>query len=153
MERNLSLHVPNKVKNLMWSACRNSLPTKQNLVHRKIIECPFCDHCKQVPKSTLHALWTCQALDVVWENEDLWSCRRNNFFMDFKELLSWFIKHQQNVELFFFTAWSVWTQQNQVRLNQLSYSSHLIASVAKERLEEFLVVQPPPWLCPLVVRS
>lgn len=57
------------------------------------------------------------------------------------------------MELFSIIAWFVWTQRNQVRLNQLSCNSHLIASVAKKHLEEFLVVQPPPWLRPVVVRS
>ncbi|KAL4626029.1 hypothetical protein ACB092_05G065900 [Castanea dentata] len=109
--------------------------------------------CKSVSESALHALWTCQELDVVWENEDLWLCRWNNVFMDFKELLSWLVKHQQNVELFFITTWSMWTQRNQVRLNQPSCSSHLLASMAKERLEEFLAVQPPPRTRPMVIRS
>ena len=57
------------------------------------------------------------------------------------------------MDLFSIMAWSVWTQQNQVRLNQPSCSSYLIVSMAKERLEEFLVVKPPPWLRPVVVQS
>ena len=35
----------------------------------------------------------------------------------------------------------IWNQQNQVQLHQPSYSPHQIASMAKDRLVEFLVVQ------------
>ena len=51
-----SMQVPNKIKNLVWRACRNSLPTKENLVRRTIINNPVCDRCKQVSKSSLQAL-------------------------------------------------------------------------------------------------
>ena len=48
-----SIPVPNKIKNLMWRACRNSLPTKENLMRQTVIDCPTCDCCKQVLESTL----------------------------------------------------------------------------------------------------
>ena len=60
-----SMQVPNKIKNLVWRACRNSLPTKENLVHWTFIDNPICDRCKQVPESSLHALWSCGELDVA----------------------------------------------------------------------------------------
>ena len=37
-----SLRIPNKVKKLLWRACRNALPTKANLVRRTIIDDPLC---------------------------------------------------------------------------------------------------------------
>ena len=40
-----SLKIPNKVKNLVWRACRNSLPTKENLVRCTIITSSTCDRC------------------------------------------------------------------------------------------------------------
>ena len=88
------MQVPNKVKNLVWRACRNSLPTKENLVRRTVIDNPIYDRCKEVPESSLHALWSCGELDVVWEDDSQWHCRRNLTFVDFKELLSWLIKNQ-----------------------------------------------------------
>ncbi|KAL0002556.1 hypothetical protein SO802_016337 [Lithocarpus litseifolius] len=46
-----SLQVPKKIKNLVWRACKNSLPTKDNLVRRTIIKNLTCDRCKQVRMS------------------------------------------------------------------------------------------------------
>ena len=42
-----SLHVPAKVKNLVWKACRDALPSKANLVRRKVIEDATCDLCQE----------------------------------------------------------------------------------------------------------
>ena len=138
------MQVPNKIKNFIWRACRNSLPTKENLVRRPIIENPLCDRCSCANKSTMHTLWLCGELDVVWEDLSLWSCRNTLNFITFKGLLSWLIKHQHHVELFSVTTWSIWTQRNQVRLNKPSCSPHLISSLAKEWLQEFLALNPHP---------
>lgn len=64
-----SIQVPKKIKNLVCRACCNSLPTKENLVCRTIIDNPICDQCKQVPESSLHALWSCGELDVMWDDD------------------------------------------------------------------------------------
>ena len=48
------------------------------------------------------------------------------------------------MELFSVTAWLIWTQRNQVRLNKPSCNPHLISSLAKEWLQEFLALNPHP---------
>nr|XP_023919081.1 uncharacterized protein LOC112030645 [Quercus suber] len=127
----------------IW-ASRNSLPTKENLVRRTVIDNPLCDRCSGAHESALHAVWSCAELDVVWEDVTLWSCRGSLTFFTFKELLSWLIKNQQHVELFSVTAWTIWNQRNQVRLNKPSCSSHQISQLAKERLQEFMAVNALP---------
>jgi len=61
-----SLHVLNKVKNFIWRACRNSQPTKLNLVRQTIINDHHCDRCHETTENTIHALWLCPTLDMVW---------------------------------------------------------------------------------------
>nr|POF00561.1 putative ribonuclease h protein [Quercus suber] len=39
------LRVPNKIKNFMWQACCESIPTKANLRHRHITDNPLCERC------------------------------------------------------------------------------------------------------------
>ena len=41
------MRAPPKVKNFLWRAYRNALPTKQALMRRKILEDPTCERCKQ----------------------------------------------------------------------------------------------------------
>ena len=142
------MQVPNKIKNLVWRVCCNFLPTKENLMCRTIIDNPICDQCKQVPESSLHALWSCGELDVVWEDDSQWQCRRNRTFVDFKELLLWLITNQQDLELFSTSTWLIWTQRNQIHLNKPSINSHLLAATAKELVAEFAQTVPlPPYPC------
>ena len=46
-----TLECPNKVRNLIWRACRNSLPSKCNLMRRTIITEQRCDRCKEEMKT------------------------------------------------------------------------------------------------------
>jgi len=118
------VQVPNKIKTLMWRACRNSLPIKENLVRWTIINNLTYDHCKQALELALHAMWSCWELDVIWKDDMQWQCKRNHTFVDFKELLSWLITNQRELEFFFTSAWLIWTQRNLLRLNKTSISSH-----------------------------
>ncbi|KAL0007007.1 hypothetical protein SO802_008509 [Lithocarpus litseifolius] len=143
-----SLQIPNKMKILMRRACRNSLPTKEILVRRTIIDNPICDRCKVEPETALHALWSCSELDVVWEDASTWSCRGNTSLMDFKELMSWLIKQNHHLELFSAIAWSIWSHRNRVRMLQPSCNPNQLATLAKELLSKFMAAQPPPRIQP-----
>ena len=137
------LQSPKKVKNLLWRACRNAIPTKENLVRCTILEDPVYDRCNGALENSLHAPWSCFELDIVWTNLVLWNFRRTCMFMDFKELLSWVIQQDKNPKLFSMTAWLIWTQQNQVCLAQPNVNLHLLEQVSKDWHEEFIALQVP----------
>ena len=67
------LQVPNKVKHLAWKACKDSLPTKTNLIRRKIITEGYCDACKLHQEDVIHALFHCPALQSVWRSRVQWN--------------------------------------------------------------------------------
>lgn len=50
------LHVPNKIEVFKWRACQDILPTRANLVRRKIISDNGCQCCIGLPEFALHAI-------------------------------------------------------------------------------------------------
>ncbi|KAL0008925.1 hypothetical protein SO802_010427 [Lithocarpus litseifolius] len=59
------LRTRNRIKNLLWRANSNALPTRVNLVKRKVLSDPTCQACGAEQESTLHALWSCPKLKEV----------------------------------------------------------------------------------------
>ena len=51
------------------------------------------------------------------------------------------IVQRNSAELFAMTAWSIWTQRTQVRLNQAASTVHHIAQLSKDKHAEFLACQ------------
>jgi hypothetical protein len=60
------LPIPNVKKNFFWRACHESLPTRDNLCRRKVINDPKCPICETKVESTFHILWQCQSVKDVW---------------------------------------------------------------------------------------
>jgi hypothetical protein len=58
------MNVPNVLKVFMWRECNNVLPTKVNLMKRKIVEDPLCPICGLEGETTGHILWGCQVIDT-----------------------------------------------------------------------------------------
>ena len=59
------LGVPNRIQLLLWRVGNDSLPTRVNLAHRKMLRESTCSLCKLEPEDTLHALWKCPLLSTV----------------------------------------------------------------------------------------
>ncbi|XP_059436227.1 uncharacterized protein LOC132169166 [Corylus avellana] len=60
------LTIPNAAKNFLWRACHDLLPTKDNLLRRKVVTEPWCPFCEKEPETVYHALWGCPAATDVW---------------------------------------------------------------------------------------
>ena len=57
--------VPNKVKLFSWRACQNILPTRDNLVRRRVVEVASCCFYHRATETVLHVLWECGAAQDV----------------------------------------------------------------------------------------
>ncbi|KAK9269208.1 hypothetical protein L1049_000977 [Liquidambar formosana] len=59
-------NIPTKIKHFMWKACKDILPTKSNLLKRKVQVPPQCEVCGNGDETTVHALKDCSWAATVW---------------------------------------------------------------------------------------
>ena len=59
------MKIPGKVKHVLWKECTNSLPTKSNLLKRKVLSDPTCHLCGNRAEDAMYALWECEAGKLV----------------------------------------------------------------------------------------
>ena len=136
--------VPNKVINFLWRVCKNAIPSKMNLVQRKILTEGTCDHCHATSETALHALWLweCPKLSVVWEQDNQWSFKGNTSFTTFQELVQHVIAEGKDLESFAMLVWAIWYCRNQVRVNQKEFTYNQIGPLAIQMLHDFVQVLP-----------
>ena len=95
-----SLNVPSKVKILVWRAAKNSLPTKQNLVKRKVLTNDCCDHCKMQQEDTLHALYLSPKLEEIWFSVQAWNQHNLQQKTSFVDLMGCILVENRDPDLF-----------------------------------------------------
>ena len=61
-----NIHIPNKIKTFAWKACRNILPTKENLCLQHVIDEATCEACDLVGETTGHLFWDCNKVKETW---------------------------------------------------------------------------------------
>lgn len=81
------LNVLGKIKHFLWKACTNSLPSKENLLKRKILLESSCPRCSGVSKSVVLALWSCTCIEVVWQMDFDWVDRSSLATESFSDVL------------------------------------------------------------------
>ena len=81
-----------------------------------------------VVEDSVHALWSCLELDVVWADQETWGFRGEIDLTCVKELLSRIIEKGKSLELLVYVACTVWNQRNKVRLNLQASSPHQVAA-------------------------
>ncbi|KAK3230772.1 hypothetical protein Dsin_002653 [Dipteronia sinensis] len=68
-----NLHIPSKVKILIWKVCKNGIPSVDNLIKRKVSANPCYVRCGEEAESAAHALFWCHVVEEIWVNTVFWS--------------------------------------------------------------------------------
>ena len=131
-----------KIRNFLWRACKNAIPTLNNLKCRCVVEDSKCSLCAQHDEDVIHALWSCPTLAQVWNEDPQWSFRGQNVFHDFAHLINHIFELGCSVELFAMQIWTIWYQRNKVRSTPPGFPLNQIAQQAYEALLEYRAAQP-----------
>ncbi|XP_059446364.1 uncharacterized protein LOC132177903 [Corylus avellana] len=108
------LPISNAGKNFFCRACHNVLPTKDNLLRRKVIKEPFCPICEREPETVMHAIWSCLAAT------DVWGCSKKVFQKcaiegnDFMLVAEFILGRcgKEDAALFIHLAHQIWMRRN-----------------------------------------
>ncbi|KAK7833098.1 hypothetical protein CFP56_025846, partial [Quercus suber] len=107
------LHVPNRIRTLLWRACCDSLPSKANQVRRKLLIDGTCPNCSLEPETITHALWSCKKLDSFAILKDATSPNTS-----FLELMHLAFKDPSCIETFANTMSLLWMSRNRVAFGE-----------------------------------
>jgi ribonuclease HI len=158
-----NMRSPNVVKNFMWRACRNLLPTKENLMRKKVFDEPLCPICMLEAETTFHAIWDCSASRDVW-GASLRIFQKSTFpGSDFSQVTRAFLEKggAENFRLFSEIARRIWLRRNGwIFDGQFSHPNNLVqvaeaalieyeqATKHEERRDGALLECTAPWMKP-----
>ena len=128
-----SLHTPPNVLNFLWRACSDILPTRVNLLRRKIQIDPQCSLCGQSDTifcGNVHLLTMSGRWLVGKSSYEAFSfyllARAMVERLDVKELENWAM-----------IAWSLWNARNRFHFERVQTHPTVILRVATSLLEEY----------------
>lgn len=149
------LFVPNKVRNFLWRAINNSIPSKVNVIRCKVIYEDACDHCKAGSEDVIDALWVCTHLASVWESHPSWNFLANTHFQNFRERMKYVIMEERDLEYFATTIRIIWYRCNSLRIGSKPFTvGQIVPDVFVARASFFKEIPPkPPDIFPRVPQS
>lgn len=129
---------------MLWPANVDALPTRVNLVKRKVLTDPTCQTCGAGQESTLHALWSCPKLNEVWDVH--FSLLKSNAreCSTFLEVFSLCLEKSHPSDLFAMVAYQIWLRRNKLRLGEVVADLKQINSMARVTLQEFQQANTAP---------
>ncbi|XP_059450922.1 uncharacterized protein LOC132181699 [Corylus avellana] len=123
----------------LWRACKNILPTKENLRRRGFIDEDRCILCCSEKETVHHILWACPSAQDVWGASSckLQKCARSySDFKDFFEELSVQLSGK-DLNLLALTLRGIWRRRNLVVHGGDFTHPSIIADTAWEGLLQF----------------
>ena len=148
------LKCPNKIKDFLWRACKNIIPTNLCLASRSVASnnsCVSCGGCE----SSGHALWDCYVAAEVWREVGVNLPVLKQPMKNFVDVV-WSFKERDGVsdwELFAITAWMIWNNRNVFKHEERGKDPKRIAMEAREYAKEVAEVPQAPCCSQVPVKS
>nr|XP_023927696.1 uncharacterized protein LOC112039084 [Quercus suber] len=133
----------------MWCANLDALPTRVNLMKRKVVTDPTCQVCGIEQESTLHALWSCPKLNEVWAMHFGSLRSKARKCSTFLEVFRMCMEKSHATDMFAILASQIWFRRNKLRLVEEVADLKLLNSMTRDALQEFqhaniTAPKPPP---------
>uniref|UniRef100_A0A803P795 Reverse transcriptase domain-containing protein n=1 Tax=Cannabis sativa TaxID=3483 RepID=A0A803P795_CANSA len=137
-----SLKLPPKIKNLMWRAGSNCLPTLSQLASKHVPVNTRCPLCEEMDETITHILLTCRVVKKVWERVGIGTTvtAAGSIFLD------WCVNVFTNLTvekqgLAAALCWAVWGARNDVVWQGKSFNFSAIVASAKSYLDQWKYAQ------------
>ena len=145
------LNVPPKIRNFIWRAVSNILPTWDNLYRRRVAVESTCKFCRQHPETETHLLWECPFARNVWSlaGGRVQKCINNarDFFQLFKLMQKKLTR--EKMEQWCTTTWTIWNARHKAYFQNVQSQSKVIYEGALELLATYQTLsatQATTWL-------
>ena len=131
--------MPPKIRNFMWRAVSNILPTRDNLYRRRVPVESTCEFCRQHPETKAHLLWKCPFACNVWSlaGGRVQKCSNNarDFFQLFKLMQEKLTREE--MEQWCTTTWVIWNARNKAYFHNVQLQPKVIYEGALELLATY----------------
>ncbi|KAK7852545.1 hypothetical protein CFP56_038612 [Quercus suber] len=101
-------NAPNKVRHFLWRVCKDAVPSKQNLMRRKILMEGKCEQCGVESEMAIHAVWECATLNEIWEAVLGFEDQRQHAISNTTYLISVLHEKKKNLEIMAMVMWTIW---------------------------------------------
>ena len=124
---------------MLWRAANESLPTLYNLWRRKVVTSIYCPFCKSDGEDTVHALWGCKRLLVVWQEDIVLRKFSGQKFHHFADFLAYVFMRKAcvDIDLLAVILWLIWGRRNAARLEEPIVDYPQLRSKAEVFLQDF----------------
>ena len=127
------------MRNFLWRACSNILPTRDNLHGRKLQVEPRCAIYHQPRETVCHTLWECPLARNVWALVKGKIQKSVDHASDFLELTRSMLERlpKEEMERWSVIAWAIWNARNRFCFENLQTQPEIILRGAISFLHEY----------------